>query len=136
MPNPDAEISITDSVGITRRAAVLFAGAEQINFVAPDGLAPGPVQIAVRNGSGLLTSTATGEVQRVAPGLFTANASGRGVAAATAFRMESDGSQTSIPVFRCNAQLACAAERLEIEQGRPIYLSLYATGVRGGRRFV
>ena len=55
MPNPDAEISITDSVGITRRAAVLFASAGQINFVAPDGLAPGPVQIAVRNGSGLLT---------------------------------------------------------------------------------
>ena len=80
-------------------------------------------------------NTATGEVQRVAPGLFTANASGRGVAAATAFHIESDGSQTSIPVFRCNAQLACAAERLEIEQGRPIYLSLYATGVRGGSSF-
>ena len=134
MPDQDAEISITDSVGITRRAAVLFASAAQINFVAPDGLAPGPVQIAVRDGSGLLTNTTTGQVQRVAPGLFTANASGRGVAAAIAFRIEKDGSQTSVPVFRCNGQMACVAERLEIVD-RPVYLSLYATGVRGGSSF-
>ena len=39
-------------------------------------------------------------IEAVAPGLFAANADGRGVAA-LAIRVRSDGSQTSVPVLQC-----------------------------------
>ena len=132
LPNVDAQLSVTDSVGTTRRATVFFSNSEQINFVAPDGLAPGLARIAISDAAGVLTSTTTAQLQKVAPGLFTANASGRGVAAAVALRVENNGSQTNVPVFQCIGPLFCTASRLEVADDRPVYLSLYGTGIRGG----
>jgi uncharacterized protein (TIGR03437 family) len=132
MPAGDAQVSVTDSAGTTRRATVFFSSPEQINFVVPAGLALGQARIAISDAAGTLMSTSTTHLQRVAPGVFTASASGRGVAAAVALRVESNGSQTSLPVFHCVGPLLCVAERIEVSEDRPVYLSLYATGIRAG----
>ena len=79
-----------------------------------------------------MTSTSTADVQRVAPALFTASANGQGVAAALAIRVERDGSQTSVAVSRCSGPILCVAEPMEVSDDRPVYLSLYGTGIRSG----
>jgi uncharacterized protein (TIGR03437 family) len=131
MPDANAQVTITDAAGTSRAATVYYSGREQINFVVPASLTPGQARIEVRDAAGTLTNSTTANLQRIAPTLFTANASGKGVVAALAFRLEKDGSQSVVPVFRCIGPLLCIAEPLEARDDRPLYLSLYGTGIRG-----
>jgi uncharacterized protein (TIGR03437 family) len=130
MPDANAQVSVTDVAGTSQQATITYSSGEQINFVVPAGLAPGPARITVRDSSGVLTNSTTANIQRVAPALFSANSTGKGVAAALAFRVE-NGAQAAVPVFRCIGPVLCLAERLEVSDHRPLYLSLYATGIRG-----
>lgn len=131
LPASNARLILTDSAGVARDAAVLFSSAEQINFVVPAESAPGASRISVRDASGAETHVATTELRRVAPALFSANASGKGAAAGLAIRLERDGSQTPIPVVQCSGPLLCIAQRIELPDDRPVFLSLYGTGIRG-----
>jgi uncharacterized protein (TIGR03437 family) len=133
MPASNAHVSVTDSAGTTRAASVFFSNSEQINFAVPAGLAMGPARVAVRDAAGIPTSTSSTTLQRVAPALFTANGSGSGPVAALAVRVERDGSQVSVPVVQCPGTVAsplCFTTRIEVSDDRPVYLSLYGTGVR------
>jgi uncharacterized protein (TIGR03437 family) len=132
MPPNGAQVKVTDSVGTTRPATVLFSSSEQVNFVVPRGSAIGEARIAVHDAAGMLVSTSNGQIQRVAPGLFTANATGRGVAAASAIRVEINRLHTNLPVFRCNGPALCIAELVEVSEDRPVYVSLFGTGIRSG----
>jgi uncharacterized protein (TIGR03437 family) len=70
------------------------------------------------------------QVAGVAPALFAANASGQGVAAATAVRVNG-GVASPVAVFRCGDEpLSCLPEPIGLDAG-PVYLSLYGTGIRG-----
>jgi len=60
------------------------------------------------------------EIEKVAPGLFTAAASGQGVAAATA---------NGAPIFLC-ATSGCVSVPIDLGSTSPVYLSLYGTGIR------
>ena len=119
-------VIVKDSSGIERRADVLGAVPTQVNFVAPAGTALGRAEVAI--------ATALGDilVDRVAPGLFSANADGKGVAAAVATHVRSDGAQTSEVVFRCGAAPgSCAAIAIDLgPETEQAYLSLYGTGIR------
>src|SRR5262249_59556033 len=67
-----------------------------------------------------------------APGLFTANANGRGVMAAIALRVRADGSRSYEPVARFDAaqgQMVPAPLDLGPETDQ-IFLLLFATGVQ------
>ena len=130
IPALGGSVTVTDQSGVSKPALVLFSNSEQINFVVPGGLIPGPARIAVAGGQGTSTAEATAEIRRVAPAVFTANATGKGVAAALAFRMERDGALTSFPVAQCTGPL-CVARHIELGDDRPVYLSLFGTGIRG-----
>ena len=53
------------------------------------------------------------------------------MAAATAIRVDQNGTATAAPVFRCDSTpLSCVPVPLSLQTGS-LYLSLYATGVRG-----
>ncbi|HYP05594.1 MAG TPA: hypothetical protein VER03_05100 [Bryobacteraceae bacterium] len=130
LPEGNARVSVTDAAGSSKAAVILFSNAEQINFIAPAGLAPGRAQIDIRDASGVLKASAGAQVERVAPALFSAMANGKGPAAALAVRVERDGSQVTVPVFRCLGPL-CITERLDVSDERPVYVSLYGTGIRG-----
>lgn len=86
------KVTVRDSAGTDRDAAVLFSGFGQVNFQIPPGTANGDATVKVASGDAAI---ATGAVQivTIAPGVFTANASGRGVAAAVVQRVRADGSQ-------------------------------------------
>jgi uncharacterized protein (TIGR03437 family) len=131
MPEASAQVTVTDQAGTSRSATVYYSSREQINFVVPADLVPGQARIEVRDAAGTLTNTTTANLQRVAPALFTANASGKGVVAALAFQLEKDGSQSAVPVFHCIGPLLCIADQLQTSADRPLYLSLYGTGIRG-----
>jgi uncharacterized protein (TIGR03437 family) len=63
----NATVAVTDSAGAQHNASLIYVSPNQINFVVPDGTAPGLANLAVSNGSTVLTATAN--VHSVAPAL-------------------------------------------------------------------
>jgi uncharacterized protein (TIGR03437 family) len=122
-------LSITDSLGVTRPAPIFYVSPGQVNFQVPAGTASGPAQVLVSR-TDTVTSRGTLQIAPVSPDLFTANSNGQGVAAATALRLNPDGSQSPIPVFQCGSDpLGCTPTPISLASG-PVYLTLYATGLR------
>ncbi len=118
---------VTDSAGFTRPSPIYFVSPEQINFLVPQGTASGAATVKIQK-AGTADRTGSAEIRTVAPALFSANGTGKGVAAATAIRLVA-GVQTPVPVFECGAG-ACAAVPIEVLANAPVYLTLYGTGIR------
>ncbi|MGE3434176.1 MAG: putative Ig domain-containing protein, partial [Blastocatellales bacterium] len=126
-----ASVTIRDSQGASIRAPLFFVSPNQINYLMPPGLANGVATVTVINGNGVAVESLT-EIKAVAPGLFSANASGSGAAAAVALRIRANGQQVYEPVARYDAQtqkfvllpidLSNSAEQ--------VYLILFGTGIR------
>ena len=74
-------VTVRDSAGTTRDAGLFFVAPGQINFQIPPGTAAGAAQVTVLVNSNTVAAGAV-TIAGVAPGLFSANASGTGVAAA------------------------------------------------------
>ncbi|MGH9844954.1 MAG: hypothetical protein ACREEM_40065 [Blastocatellia bacterium] len=72
------------------------------------------------------------QIASVAPGLFAADASGRGLAAALALRIKADGSQQFEPVAQFDqAQQRFVAVPVDLgPETDQVFLILFATGVR------
>ncbi|NDD63196.1 MAG: hypothetical protein EBZ36_04335, partial [Acidobacteria bacterium] len=123
-------ITVTDSAGVNRAAPLFYVSRGQVNFLIPSGTASGRATITLVNGS----VRATGEalIAPIAPGIFTADASGSGTAAAQAYRVRSNQPPTYEPVVR----VAAASGQLEPipidlgPEGDLVYLLLYGTGWR------
>ena len=91
------QISVTDSAGTSRAASLFFVSPTQANYLIPAGTAAGTATVTIINWNGAL-SRGTVQINPVAPGLFTANSSGRGVPAAVAERILANGSRSTVPV--------------------------------------
>jgi uncharacterized protein (TIGR03437 family) len=68
-------------------------------------------------------------VQNVAPSLFTADASGKGVAAALVIHVGVNNQQSIAPIFQCSNG-TCTSVLINLGVDTPAYLSLYGTGIR------
>lgn len=110
------EVDLIDRSGATRPARLLYVSPTQINFEVPEESLPGDVRYIVRS-LGQKDREIKSTLENVAPSLF-ALAEGR--AAAYAIRFDPDGHQT----------VTLATEPILIDE-RPVYLVLYATGLRG-----
>jgi len=123
-------LTVTDSAGASRVAPLMYVSPSQINFVVPQGTSAGTATFAISNADSTKLA-ATGTVEAVAPTLFSMSGDGRGVAAATAIRVQASNSQlqSPIPVFQCSAS-GCASAPIELGVDTPVYLSLYGTGIR------
>lgn len=123
-------VSVRDATGTTRNAPLFFVSSGQVNFIVPAGTATGSATITVTSGNGS-QAVGTVQIERVAPGLFTANSNGQGVPAALALRIR-NGAQT----YEQLARLDTSTNRFvtsPIDLGLTtdqVYLVLYATGVR------
>ena len=93
-------VMVKDSVGTERLAPLFFVSPNQINYQIPPGTAPGSALVRVRNANGA-TTEGISFVERVAPALFSANASGQGAAAALVLRVKPNGAQSyeAVAVF-------------------------------------
>ena len=126
----------TSESGSTGRAAGLYSVAPtEITFRVPEGITPGQVDLTVLH-QGSVSEAVKVQIDRVAPGLFSANGNGQGVAAATAVRVARDGTRTSLEVSRYDPeQKRYVAVPLDIRADfSPVYLILYGTGMVGGER--
>jgi uncharacterized protein (TIGR03437 family) len=129
-PSGATTVSVRDSAGASFAAELLFVSDAQINLVLPGTLAAGPATIAVVRGDGLQQSAAL-TIGPIAPGIFTADATGLGLAAAHAIRVTPGGAQSLQDVSDCSTGI-CAP--VPIDFGAPddrVVLVLYGTGIRG-----
>jgi len=123
---------VTDSGGFSRNAALLYASPRQLNVVLPAGLREGEARLDIVAGNAVRSSGSV-TIARVQPGVFTANANGRGVAAAVGIRVAPGGIQTTQPASECRPQpQGCVALPLEIgPSSEQFVLVLFGTGIRG-----
>ena len=124
-------VKVRDGAGAERLAPLFFVSPTQVNYQIPAGTAAGSATITITSGDG---SVSTGSVQiaAVAPGLFAANASGQGVAAAVVFRVKADGSQSYEPVAQFDpAQSKFVAIPIDLgPETDQVFLILFGTGIR------
>lgn len=127
-------VTVADTAGNSIAAPLFFVSPGQINYLVPAGLSPGTATVSVQKSDG---SKAAGSltIAAYAPGLFTANADGKGVPAASLTRVRPDGSRSDEAI----AQYDAATGRfvaLPIDLGPAsdqLVLVLYGTGIRGGQ---
>jgi uncharacterized protein (TIGR03437 family) len=135
LPLPTSLANTTVTVinsGVQLSARLLFVSPAQVNYVLPAEPASDSATVVITSGDGSV-ATETIQIADVAPGLFSANANGEGVAAAVALRVKPDGTQSYEPV----AQFDAAQNKfvsLPINLGQAtdqVFLILFGTGIRG-----
>lgn len=121
-----------DSTGKSAPAGLFFVSPSQLNLVVPEGMAPGPGAVFVAKGS-TQSSLFPINVVALAPGIFTADASGTGPPAALASMLAADGTVQYYPVFQCSGTpTQCTTLPIDVSApGSRVYLTLYGTGLRG-----
>jgi uncharacterized protein (TIGR03437 family) len=123
-------VGVTDSQGTERPGRLFFVAPGQVNFLLGAATALGAATVRVRRGGAVIAQGPL-QVERVAPAIFTANSSGRGVAAAQALRVKPDSSQTLDLIFQCQAAGNCSPVPIDPSGGDQVFLLLYGTGLRG-----
>jgi Putative binding domain, N-terminal/NHL repeat/Bacterial Ig domain len=90
-------VRVRDGAGVERFAPLFFISPSQVNYQIPPDTVNGPATVIVTDGRGNVSS-GSALIESTAPGLFSANADGQGVAAAVVLRIKADGSQIYEPV--------------------------------------
>jgi uncharacterized protein (TIGR03437 family) len=126
-------VQVKDSAGSSQTAQLFAVSPGQVNLLVPSGLAAGPATATVLNGS---TVAATGSltVAGSAPGLYSMNQDGAGVAAADAFVITASKQVNYQTLFTCNASVArsCLPSPLSLGAATDtLYVELYGTGIHG-----
>jgi len=125
-------VKFRDSAGNERLAPLFFVAPSQINYLVPAGLAIGTSLAIITSGNGAVSAGAV-QIATVAPGLFSANANGQGVAAAVVLRVKADGAQIVEPVSRFD-QATNRFVAVPINLGPvsdQLFLIAFGTGLRG-----
>lgn len=124
-------VTVRDSVGTERLAPLFFVSPGQINYQIPPGTAVGTATITVNKEQGF-PAIGIVVIDAVAPSIFTAHASGQGVAAAVILRVKADGTQSFEPVAQFDAALQQFVP-IPLDLGPPtdqLFLILFGTGLR------
>ncbi|MGA3017041.1 MAG: hypothetical protein ABSF62_07975 [Bryobacteraceae bacterium] len=126
-------VQIADSAGNSQLAPLFAVASTQANILIPSGLAAGPATVTVLHGS---TPALAGSmtIASSAPGLYSMNQDGAGVAAADAFLVTASYQVVNQTVFTCNppAVRSCLAAPLSLGGASDtLYVELYGTGIRG-----
>ena len=126
-------VQIVDSAGNSQLAPLFAVTPSQANILVPAGLAAGRVTMSVLQGAAapFAWSLATAAS---APGLYTMNSDGAGVAAAIAYVVTASDQRVNQTVFTCNPPAAgsCLAAPLSVGGATgTLYVELYGTGIRG-----
>ena len=122
-------IKVRDSAGTERGAPLFFVSPTQINYQMPAGLASGAAVMTVTNQTGTV-SFGSVLIAPVAPGLFTASASGNGLAAALVQRMHNGILQPFEPVAQFDGTQYVARPIDLGPEGDQAFLILFGTGIR------
>jgi len=130
-------MTLVDATNTSYPVRMYYVGPNQVNYYVPGKTQPGPATITVSSGDGTRT-IGTVLVAPVAPGLFTANASGQGAASALAVcagvcagwpNLQADG-QYYQDAFTCAGSAGCTPQPLSIGASDTVVLELFGTGFR------
>lgn len=119
-------VSVRDAQGTSFNAPLFFVSKSQINFLVPNGVAPGTATVTVTGGGDSIASGII-EVGTIAPALFSINQSGGGAPAGFTLTVRPDGTRAFGALF--GSDLSPAA--IDVNAGA-VYLDLYGTGLRNG----
>lgn len=121
---------VRDSAGVSREAPLFFVSPTQINYLLPTGTASGTATVTITAGNGALSGGQI-EVTQTAPGLFSANANGRGVPAAILLRATA-GNQRIEQIARFDtASNSYVPIPIDLgPSGDQVFLILFGTGIR------
>jgi len=124
-------VTVRDVLGVERLAPLFIVTPGQINFQIPPGTPTGQATITVTSGSGQVSRGAA-QIVQTAAGLFSADASGQGLAAAVILRVRANGEQVFEPVTRFDQGLSrFVAVPIDLgPQGDQVFLILFGTGIR------
>jgi uncharacterized protein (TIGR03437 family) len=126
-----ARVYLRDSKGKEYYSPLLYVSPTQVNFQVPSQMAMGAATITVLSNEG---SASMGKVNitNVKPGLFSADSTGKGLAAATVQRVKADLSQSIEPVVRFDpAQGKIVAVPIDLGATTDqVFLNLFGTGIR------
>ncbi|MBK7601467.1 MAG: PQQ-dependent sugar dehydrogenase [Acidobacteria bacterium] len=133
LPNLLAGLSIRvrDDFGNERAAPLFYVSPNQVNFLVPPSTSNGPATLTLSNVNGAVFSS-TIPVATTSAGIFSADSTGRGIAAAQVLRVKPDGAQSYEPVAQFDPVLK-KFNYLPIDFGPAsdeVYLVLYGTGFR------
>src|SRR5262249_27377954 len=135
-PLPDTlagvKLKVTDRQGKEQFAPLFYASPMQINFLMPAGLQGGAATVSVTDTGGRVISSGSMIIDTTSPGLFSADASGKGLAAAVFLRVMPDGSTRYEPVWQLDAGGKPAPVPIDLNAGGQVYLILFGSGLRGG----
>ncbi len=126
-------VRVRDKVGFERTAPLFFVSPGQINFQIPAATAPGKATITITTGQGnqAVSSSTIVLIEPVAPGLFSASASGQGTAAAIVVRVKADGTQSFEPVVRLDEFNRLVAVPIDLgPETDQVFLILFGAGWR------
>jgi len=126
-----ASLTVKGSSGTERIAPLFFVSPAQINFLIPKDTTSGLATLTVTKGSRIISQGAI-QIDMVAPGLFSANSDGQGVASGIVVRSRADGAQTTerIAVFD-SMQNKFVPSPIDLgPAGDQVFLVLFGTGVR------
>lgn len=124
-------VLVRDHGGVDREAPLFFVAPSQVNYLIPAATRRGSAHITIVR-QGEVIATGTVEIEGASPGLFTANATGQGVASAQVVRVKTDGSLQYAEVATFDPARQHMVGR-PVELGKPgetVYLVLYGTGIR------
>lgn len=124
-------VRLRDNAGNEHDAPLFFVSPAQVNFQIAPGIQNGPVTATITNGAGD-AAISFFNVEAVAPGLFSANGTGRDLAAAIVFRRRADGQENFEPVARFDpASSQTVSVPIDLgTAGDQVFLLLFGTGVR------
>ncbi len=124
-------VKVRDSAGMQRDAPLFFVSPGQVNYQIPKGTMNGTATVTIISGNGDV-SIGTAQIVSVAPGLFSANANGQGVAAAVVFRRRANGSESFEEVARFDQALnRLVAVPIDLGPGSDqVFLILFGVGLR------
>jgi uncharacterized protein (TIGR03437 family) len=116
-----ASVVLTDANGISRTADLFYASATQINYQVPPGVATGNASVTV-SVNGDPVSFGTAKIAAIAPGIYSADSSGKGLAAGSVYTQHADGTSGTVAITSAPIDLGTATDQVTLE--------LFGTGVR------
>ena len=123
-------VSVTDANGIIRSAELFYVSSTQVNYQVPPGVSIGKASVTVSlNGDPVAFGSAT--LAAVAPGIYSADGTGKGVAAGIAYTLHADGSNSVANIAQCTSG-TCTAVPIDFGLASDqVTLELFGTGIRG-----
>ncbi len=123
-------VKVRDAAGTERLAPLYFVSPYQVNYQLPAETAAGPATVTITNRDGRVSVGAI-QVTPLAPGLFSADSSGQGVAAGYVLRLRNGIEQALEPIAQLDEHGKIVARPVELgSEDEEAFLILYGTGLR------